>query len=166
MKIQSSSELYFLTTFFHWFDDRDVAASLHLLFRISTYIGIKYYGGLFGISQFLKDFDLQIDLDKAWTSSSFFKCQLDSKIVMHVHFHEKLTLNSFVKVKSMLQHAVRKITTSLEPYIIHTYVPNISWAASRRGKCKEHIFYHQLLLLLLHHINDLLQNTCNLLLFD
>ena len=108
----------FLTTFFHWFDDRDVAASLNLLFRISTYIGY-YYGTLFGISQFLKDLGLtlQIDLDKAWTSSSFFKCQQQRNVVIQktwcMHFHEKLTTNSFVKVKSMFQHAVRKITTYL-----------------------------------------------------
>ena len=110
--------IIFLTTFFHWFDDRDVAASLNLLFRISTYIGY-YYGTLFGISQFLKDLGLtlQIDLDKAWTSSSFFKCQQQRNVVIQktwcMHFHEKLTTNSFVKVKSMFQHAVRKITTYL-----------------------------------------------------
>ena len=63
------------------------------------------------------DLGLQIDLDKAWTSSSFFKCQQQRNVVIQktwcMHFHEKLTTNSFVKVKSMFQHAVRKITTYL-----------------------------------------------------
>ena len=103
----------------HFFIDLTIvmfAASLHLLFR---YLHCLLLWDPFRHFPVFKrsDLGLQIDLDKAWTSSSFFKCQQQRNVVIQktwcMHFHEKLTTNSFVKVKSMFQHAVRKITTYL-----------------------------------------------------
>ena len=104
----------------HFFIDWTIvmfAASLHLLLVLEpTFVLLWDPFRHFPIFK-RSDLGLQIDLDKAWTSSSFFKCQQQRNVVIQktwcMHFHEKLTTNSFVKVKSMFQHAVRKITTYL-----------------------------------------------------
>ena len=110
MKIQSSSELYFLTTFFHWFDDRDVccfSAPSDLYYygpfsafpnfqnsKIIENLNLRWSSSLLFIrdDKIISDLGLQIDLDKAWSSSSFFKCQLqqrcNSKNVMHAFSRE------------------------------------------------------------------------------